>query len=64
MRHPMPISGVYYLIYLGQGEATFWANVIQVSVVNTDSPLSFIFWDHDYVRQPLRIFYFPDELGN
>ena len=59
----MPNSGVYYLIYLEQGETIFWANVIQVRVIYTESPLFSIFWDHDHVHQPIRIFYFPNKPG-
>ena len=38
--HPVSNSGVDYLIYLGQWEATLWASVIQVGVIDTDSPFT------------------------
>ena len=36
-------GGIYYLIYSGQGKTILWADVIQVSVINTNLPFSSIF---------------------
>ena len=59
--HPVSGSGVNYLIYSGQWEVILWASVIQVSVIDIDSPFSSLFWDHYHVRKPVRILYFPDK---
>lgn len=57
----MPNGSVDYLIYLGQRKAIFWANVIQVSVINVDSSPSPFPWNYHHVRQSIRIFDFFDE---
>ena len=45
----MPGSGIHYLIYPRQEKTIFWADVIQINVIDTDSPFSYIFWDYDHV---------------
>ena len=36
-------GGIYYLIHPGQGKTILWADVIQVSVIDTNLPFSSIF---------------------
>ena len=61
--HSMFDSGVYYFIYSGQRKTILWSSVIQIGVINIDSPLSSFLWINHHVRQPIRIFNFPDKLG-
>ena len=56
-------SGVYYFIYSGQRKTILWSSVIQIGVINIDSPLSSFLWINHHVRQPIRIFNFLDKLG-
>ena len=56
--HLMPSSGINYLIYSGQWKTILRASVVQVDVINIDSPLFSIFWNNHYVRQPTWIFHF------
>ena len=36
-------SGIDYLVYSWQGEAIIWANIIQVGVIDIDSPFTSLF---------------------
>ena len=56
-------GGIYYLIYPGQGKTILWADVIQVSVINTNSSFSSIFSDHGHVCQPIGILNFFYKFG-
>ena len=53
--HLVPDSRVLYLIYPGKWEAVFWTSVVQVGVINIDSPSSSIF-----LEQPQHL---PTNLG-
>ena len=46
----------------GQRKTILWSSVIQIGVINIDSPLSSFLWINHHVRQPIRIFNFPDKL--
>ena len=62
-KHHVSSSGIDYLIYTGQRETIFWADVIQVGIINIDSPFTHFFRDHHHVCQPFRILYFPYKLS-
>ena len=49
----MPVNGINYLIYMGQGKAILWASVIQVGVININLPPSIFLWDYHHFRQPV-----------
>ena len=57
----MSDGGIYYLIYPGQGKTIIWVDVIQVSVVDTNSSFSSFFWDHNHVCQSIGILNFFDK---
>ena len=61
--HSMFDSGVYYFINSGQRKTILWSSVIQIGVINIDSPLSSFLWNNHHVRQPFRIFNFLDKPG-
>ena len=46
----MSDSGIDYLIYSRQIKAILWACVIQVGVINVDSPPSFFLWDYHHLH--------------
>ena len=54
----MPGDGIYYLTYPRQGKTIIRAGVIQVSVIDTNSPFSSHFLDHNHVFQPIGILNF------
>ena len=51
------------LVYLGKGEAVFWASFIQVSVIYINPPLTIGFLDRKHVRTPLQIAHFSDKVS-
>ena len=52
--------GVYDEVYSRQRETVLWTCFVDVSEVDTESPLSIFFFDEYDVGQPLRILYLPD----
>ena len=59
--HPMSGSEVNYLINLGQRKTILRASVVQIGVINTDSPFFTFLQNNHHVRQPIQIFNFPDK---
>ena len=57
-------GGVYQLINYGQGKTVLRAGLIKICEIDTHSPLSFCFLDHDHVGQPLRVVNFPNKIGS
>ena len=57
----MSDGGVHYLVYPRQWKAIFGACVVEVSVINIYSPLSFLLRDYHYICQPLWILNFPNK---
>ena len=39
--HPLPGSGIHNLIYSWQGKTVFWARIVEIGVIYTNSPFSF-----------------------
>ena len=56
----MADCGIYYEVDSRQRETVLWARSVDVSEVNTESPLAVCFFDKYDVGQPLRILHFPD----
>ena len=52
--------GVYDEVYPRKMEIVLWTCFIDVSEVNTESPLAICFFDEYDVGQPFRILYLPD----
>ena len=52
--------GVYDEVYPRQRETVLWTCFVDVSEVDTESPLAICFFDEYDVGQPLRILYLPD----
>ena len=52
--------GVHDEVNPWQREAVLWARFVDVSEVDTESPLAIFFFDEYDVGQPLRILYLPD----
>ena len=52
--------GVYDEVYPRQREIVLWTCFVDVSEVDTESPLAICFFDEYEVSQPLRILYIPD----
>ena len=52
--------GVYDEVYPRQRETVLWTCFVDVSEVDTESPLAICFFDEYDVSQPLRILYLPD----
>ena len=52
--------GVYDEVYPRQRETVLWTFFVDVSEVDTESPLAICFFDEYDVGQPLRILYLPD----
>ena len=55
--HSLP-GGVHNLIYPRQRETVFWACIVEIGVIDAHSPLPFLFGDHHYICQPIRILNF------
>ena len=49
------------MVYYGKREAVLWTRLVEVRVVNTNSPLPGGLLDQDYVRQSFRVRYLTDE---
>ena len=56
----MADGGVYDEVYPRQRETALWTCFVDVSEVDTKSPLVICFFDEYDVGQPLRILYLPD----
>ena len=56
----MACCGVYDEVDPRQRKAVLWACYVDVSEVDTESPLAILFFDEYDVGQPLRILYLPD----
>ena len=56
----MAYCGVHDEIYPRQREAVLWACFVDVSEVDTESPLAICFFDEYDVSQPLKILHLPD----
>lgn len=48
--HSVSSSGIHYLIYLGQRKTILQVSIIQIGVVNTNSPFSIFLWNNHHVR--------------
>lgn len=59
--HSMSGSGVNYLIYSGQRKTINQASVVQIGVIDIDSPFSTFLQHNHHVFQSIWIFYFPDK---
>ena len=53
---------VYQSIYPKEGIAVFRAHPIEVREIDAHSPLPISLLDHDYVRQPVEVVYFSNEI--
>ena len=57
----MPCCCITYIVDLRKGEHVFWASVIEVRVVQGNSPLPILFEDNHNVGQPFGLLNFSDE---
>ena len=48
-QHPVSGGGVHYLVYPWEGKVVFKASIIEVSVVDVDSPFPPFFGDYNQV---------------
>ena len=59
----MSLRGVYQLIYSWQGEAVFWASLIQIHEVHQHPPFPVCFLYQDNIGQPVWVVDFLDKIG-
>ena len=61
--HSLSGGGVYNLVYPRQRETVFWTCIIEVGVIDTHPPLTFLFGYYYHICYPIRIFHLLNEFG-